>query len=109
MVYSIRDLGRVGFASLALQVWIHYFIYLLKMWQFYGQKTMEYIGKKVFHKSKYGEGTIVSEDPQGYIFVKFQSEEQEKKFPVPKCFASHLQLIDKMQKCWMKWKKISMI
>ena len=55
---------------------------------------MEYIGKKVFHKSKYGEGTIVSEDPQGYIFVKFQSEEQEKKFPVPKCFASHLQLID---------------
>ena len=55
---------------------------------------MEYIGKKVFHKSKYGEGTIVSEDPQGYIFVKFKSEEQEKKFPVPKCFVSHLQLLD---------------
>lgn len=55
---------------------------------------MKYIGKKVFHKLKYGEGTIVSEDPKGYIFVKFKSEEQEKKFPVPKCFVSHLKLLD---------------
>lgn len=55
---------------------------------------MKYIGKKVLHKLKYGEGVIVSEDSKGHIYVKFHSEEKEKLFPVPQCFVSHLQLLD---------------
>ena len=30
-----------------------------------------YIGKKVLHKAKYGNGIVVSQDEKGYIFIKF--------------------------------------
>lgn len=55
---------------------------------------MDYVGKQVLHKGKYGEGTIISHDSGGYIFVKFYSSGEERKFPFPKCFQTHLQILD---------------
>jgi Superfamily I DNA and RNA helicases and helicase subunits len=55
---------------------------------------MDYVGKKVFHKAKYGEGTIISQDGSGNITVKFDSLDTEKKFSAPSCFKSFLRLID---------------
>lgn len=55
---------------------------------------MDYTGKRVFHKAKYGEGMIVSSDSKGYIYVKYQSEEKLKKYAAPDCFKVYLQLLD---------------
>ena len=53
---------------------------------------MDYTGKRVFHKAKYGEGTIVSSDSKGYIYVKYQSEDKLKKYAAPDCFKVYLLL-----------------
>ena len=55
---------------------------------------MNYTGKRVFHKTKYGEGTIVSSDSKGYILVKYESEDSLKKDAVPDCFKKYLELLD---------------
>ena len=55
---------------------------------------MNYTGKRVFHKAKYGEGTIVSSDSKGYILVKYESEDSLKKYAVPDCFKKYLELLD---------------
>ena len=34
----------------------------------------DYIGKRVFHKAKYGNGLVVSQDDKGYVYIKFETE-----------------------------------
>lgn len=55
---------------------------------------MNYVGRTVFHKAKYGKGTIVSQDGSGHIKVRFESEKGEKTFLAPVCFSKHLELLD---------------
>lgn len=55
---------------------------------------MDYTGKRVYHSTKYGEGVIVSTDPKGYIYVKFPTEEKERKFAFPGCFKQYLKILD---------------
>ena len=55
---------------------------------------MNYVGKTVVHKAKFGKGIITSQDEKGYIFVKFESEVTDKKFKAPGCFKQFLQLED---------------
>ena len=55
---------------------------------------MDYIGRPVFHKAKYGKGTIVFQDDKGHIKVQFDSEKSEKTFLMPACFSKHLELCD---------------
>lgn len=56
---------------------------------------MNYVGKHVYHKAQYGEGTIISCDSKGHIVVRFPSLEKDKVFPFPKCFQTHLEMLDK--------------
>lgn len=57
---------------------------------------MDYIGKRVFHRAKFGAGTVVSQDDNaGKIIVKFDNEDAPKTFLFPACFQSFLQLLDK--------------
>lgn len=55
---------------------------------------IDYKGKKVYHKAKFGEGVIVAQNDKGTITVKFSSEKELKKFTAPECFNSFLQLLD---------------
>lgn len=55
---------------------------------------MDYIGKEVFHKVKYGKGIIINQD-DSYISVRFDSSDSIRKFPYPACFKQFLQLVDK--------------
>ena len=55
---------------------------------------MDYTGKRVYHSTKYGEGVIVSHDPKGYIYVKYHTEEKERKYAFPSCFKQYLKLLD---------------
>lgn len=54
----------------------------------------DYIGKKVHHKAKYGNGIVVSQDEKGYVYIKFDNETEEKKFLAPSCFDTFLKLCD---------------
>lgn len=54
---------------------------------------MDYTGKKVFHKAKFGKGTIIS-CSNGYISVQFENEPEVKSFVSPGCFKQFLQLLD---------------
>ena len=55
---------------------------------------MNYIGKKVFHKGKFGKGIVVSQNKNESIVVQFESEPEEKMFLIPSCFQSFLRLVD---------------
>ena len=55
---------------------------------------MDYTGKKVLHKAKFGEGIIVEHDAKGYISVQFENVPEIKKFLAPSCFKQFLQLYD---------------
>ena len=55
---------------------------------------MNYVGKTVVHKAKFGKGIITSQDENGYIYVIFDSEVTDKKFKAPSCFKQFLQLQD---------------
>lgn len=55
---------------------------------------MNYEKKRVLHKTKYGEGTIISQDDYGNIIVQFDSEKDVKIFRAPDCFKRFLQLLD---------------
>ena len=55
---------------------------------------MNYTGKKVLHKAKFGEGIIVEHDTKGYISVQFENVPEIKKFVAPSCFKQFLQLYD---------------
>ena len=55
---------------------------------------MNYIGKKVYHKAKFGEGTIIAQDQTNHIFVQFDALSETKSFVFPDCFAGFLQILD---------------
>ncbi len=55
---------------------------------------MDYVGKRVFHKAKFGEGVIIAQDQNNYITVQFDSFSETKGFVAPVCFTSFLQLLD---------------
>lgn len=55
---------------------------------------IDYNGKKVYHKAKFGEGVIVAQNDKGTITVRFSSVKELKKFTAPDCFNSFLQLLD---------------
>ena len=55
---------------------------------------MNYVGKRVFHKAKFGEGVIVDQDQSNHITVQFDSFPETKSFIVPICFTNYLQLLD---------------
>lgn len=55
---------------------------------------MNYVGLKVFHSGKFGEGIIMSQNADGYIRVKFASEPTEREFQAPGCFKGFLTLLD---------------
>lgn len=55
---------------------------------------MNYVGKRVFHKARFGEGVIVAQDQGNHITVQFDSLAETKTFVVPACFAGFLQLLD---------------
>ena len=55
---------------------------------------MNYVGKRVFHKAKFGEGVIVDQDQSNHITVQFDSLSETKSFIAPVCFTSFLQLLD---------------
>ncbi len=54
---------------------------------------MNYVGKEVINKAKYGKGIIVDQDDY-YIHVRFESVIDIKKFSYPICFKNFLQLQD---------------
>ena len=54
---------------------------------------MSYKGQRVYHKAKFGYGTIISEIGS-QIEVKFDSDTTIRKFSSPACFSSFLQLMD---------------
>ena len=57
---------------------------------------MNYIGRKVIHKAKYGEGTVVAQNGNS-ISVKIDSEPELIKFIAPDCFKSFLHLTDSLK------------
>lgn len=59
---------------------------------------MDYTGKSVFHKAKYGEVTIVSSDSNGYIFVKDESEDSPKNYATPECLKKYLEALQYSKK-----------
>ena len=55
---------------------------------------MDYIGKRVYHKAKFGEGVIIAQDAENHITVQFDTLAETKKFIAPACFTSFLSLLD---------------
>lgn len=53
---------------------------------------MDLSGKRVKH-NKYGEG-FITEQTDSYVFVKFMTESENKKFQYPTCFKTFLKLLD---------------
>ena len=55
---------------------------------------MNYVGKKVYHKAKFGNGIIIAQDQNNHITVQFDTLSETKSFSCPACFTSFLQLLD---------------
>lgn len=47
---------------------------------------MNYVGKRVFHRAKFGEGVIIAQDQDNHITVRFDSLSETKSFIAPVCF-----------------------
>ena len=55
---------------------------------------MNYVGKKVLHRAKFGHGEVIAQDESGHITVRFDGLAETKSFAAPGCFSSFLQLLD---------------
>lgn len=47
---------------------------------------MNNVGKRVFHRAKFGEGVIIAQDQDNHITVRFDSRSETKSFIAPVCF-----------------------
>lgn len=55
---------------------------------------MNYIGMKVYHRAKFGEGVVIAQDENDRVTVQFDDPPELKTFGAPECFTSFLQILD---------------